>query len=110
MVTVANLEDLAVLAAQATPGPWFVRHLDDDHCMGAIGISTAPDDGEAPKMSTFHGPGPELIAATLIQAPPYVVSKDGRWEENARLVVALRNALPELLRLAAIGARLEADA
>lgn len=102
MLTHADLEALAELHARATPGPWHVRFLDDDHCMSAIGISAEPDTGENEEMATFGGPGPELLAATLIQAPPYVVSSDRLWDENAALICAMRNALPELMRLARV--------
>ena len=71
--------------------------------MGAIGIACELETGEHEDMATFGYPGPELLAATLIQVPPYVISKDQRWHENADLIVAMRNALPELLRLALIG-------
>jgi hypothetical protein len=94
-------------AELATPSPWHVRFLDDDHAMNAIGIAREPDTGEHEDMATFSSPGSELLAATLIQAPPYVVSEDRRWGENAELIVLMRNALPELLRLARIGRRAE---
>lgn len=29
----AELAEIAGLAASATPGPWHVQHLDDDHAM-----------------------------------------------------------------------------
>ena len=98
-----NLGELERLDRTATPGPWHVRFLDDDHAMGAIGIAREPETGEHEDMATFGYPGPELLAATLIQAPPYVIAEDRRWHENAHLIVAMRNALPELLRLARIG-------
>jgi len=105
-----DLDALAGLERLATPSPWHVRHLDDDHAMNAIGISTEPDTGEHEDMATFACPGPELLAACLIQAPPYVVPSDRKWHENADLIVAMRNALPELLRLARIGAAAKAKA
>ena len=100
MMTEDQIEALAVLDKLATPGPWYVRHLDDDHCMSAIGIATSPDTGTCEGMATFDFAKPELVAATLIQAPPYVVPSDHRWQENADLIVALRNALPDLVNLA----------
>jgi hypothetical protein len=45
----------------------------------------------------------EVVAACLIQEPPYVVPADERYDENADLIAAMRNALPELLRLARLG-------
>ena len=102
-MTEAEIEALAALERAATPGPWYVRYLDDDHCMNAIGIATTPDTGRHEDMAAFDWPEPELLAATLIQAPPYVVSADQLWHENAALIVALRNVLPELLELARAG-------
>lgn len=100
MLTAADIDKLDQLHRAATPAPWYVRFLDNDHAMNAIGIAITPDTGEHEDMATFDFGGPELLAATLIQAPPYVVSSDGRWHENADLIVAIRNALPELLKLA----------
>lgn len=105
-----DLDTLDELERLATPSPWHVRYLDDDHAMNAIGISTEPDTGEHEDMATFACAGPELLAACLIQAPPYVVPSDRKWRENADLMVAVRNALPELLRLARVGAAAEAEA
>ncbi|MDQ0248103.1 hypothetical protein J2W22_000150 [Sphingomonas kyeonggiensis] len=107
-MTPADLDRLAEMHAHATPGPWYVRFLDDDHSMTAIGIAAQPDTGAHEDMATFGGAGPDLIAATLIQAPPYVVSHDKLWQENADLICAMQNALPDLIRLARNA--LEADA
>lgn len=105
MTDAVDLDALTELERAATPGPWHVRFLDENHAMCAVGIATEPDTGEHEDMATFNSWGPELLAATLIQAPPYVVLEDRRWDENARLIVAMRNALPQLVRLAKIGAR-----
>ncbi len=48
-------------------------------------------------------PSSQVVAATLIQAPAYVVPRDERWDENAQLIVALRNFAPELIKLARLG-------
>ena len=48
-------------------------------------------------------PSNEVIACCLLQSPPYALLDDDREEENAALIAELRNALPELLRLAALG-------
>ena len=95
----ADLEALARLEALATPAPWHVRFAEDNRAMGAIGISTQRDTDREIDMDDV---GTEMIAATLIQAPPYVLPRDGRWVENAQLIVAMRNALPELLRVAGL--------
>lgn len=99
MLTEADIAKLAELHAAATPGPWHLRFMDDDLCMGATAVATKPntsgDNGDLCE-STFHG----VIAATHIQDRNYVVPPDGKHRENAELIVALRNVLPELLELA----------
>ena len=96
VATALDLEDLAALSDKATTGPWYVGSFDDEHFMSAISI-------EAYLPNEERGKGCEVIAATLIQQPNYVVPSDRKWEENARLIVEMRNALPELLRLSGIG-------
>ncbi len=97
------LDQLAALDGSASPGPWFVRRLDDELCMGAYAVSTKPATGRNESMRTGEWPGEDIVAACLIQSPPYVVPSDDRFEENASLIAATRNALPELVRLARIG-------
>jgi hypothetical protein len=92
-------EDLAALDAlhlDATPSPWHVGRFDDEHFMSAISLEASVTN-KAGQTNT------EVIAATLIQQPSYVVPSDDRWTENANLIAEMRNTLPELLRLAAIG-------
>lgn len=106
MTDAIDFDRFATLDQSATPSPWYVRHMDDDLCMGATAISTKPNtSGDNDHLCDYwvHG----VIAATLIQYPEYVISSDGRDLENAELIVAVRNALPELLRLARIGAAAE---
>ena len=64
--------------------------------MSAISVEAYPARADA-------GRSCEVIAATLIQKPRYVDPSDGKYVENARLIADVRNALPELLQLAAIG-------
>ena len=100
-----ELDALEALDKAASAGPWYVRRLDDELCQGAYAVSTRPDTGASEDMRSGRWPGEEIVAACLIQAPPYVVPADDRFEENARLIVAVRNALPELLNLARLGLR-----
>lgn len=101
---------LSELAATATPGPWHVRPLNDDVCMGAVGVATEPD-----RMFDECGfidpdwPVDKMVAVCLLQDPRLAVLPDRRWNENAELIAAMRNALPELLRLAQLGLRHGAD-
>ena len=102
-MTMDDLDALTSLDAAATPGPWYVRFLDDDHCMNAVAVSTKPDTRSHESMRSGAWPSEEIVAATLIQAPAYVLPSDDRWNENANLIAAVRSALPELLRLARRG-------
>jgi hypothetical protein len=100
VLQIKDLEHLASLEAAASIGPWFVRFLDDEYCMGAVAVSTRPDTLKHEAMRNGGWPGEEIVAACLIQQPAYVVPADDRYDENAALIAALRNAAPELLRLA----------
>ncbi|MGV3481956.1 MAG: hypothetical protein ACO1O3_18545 [Sphingobium sp.] len=102
-MTADDLDRLERLAGVATPGPWFVRRLDDEHCMGAVAVSTRPDTGMVEDMRSGSWPSSEVVAACLIQQPPYVLPADDRFDENAALIAMMRTALPQLLRLARIG-------
>lgn len=102
-MTRGDLDELERLAVAATPGSWFVRTLDDEHCMGAVAVSTTPDTRADQSMRFGKWPSDEIVAACLIQQPPYVVPADDRYEDDAALIAAVRTTLPELLRLAKIG-------
>ena len=80
--------------------------MDDDLCCSAAGVATQPntsDDNDDLCQSRYHG----IVAATYLQHRNYVVPADDRGWENAELIAAIRSALPELLRLARIGAAAE---
>jgi hypothetical protein len=96
MLTQIDLHELAMLDADATAGPWVQDRFDDEDFMTAIGVRANLPDPQGNLMSEF-------VVATQIQQPPYINPSDGKEIENARLIAAMRNALPELLRLAAIG-------
>jgi len=102
-MTNEDLDALEALERLASAGPWYVRSLDDEMCMGAVAVSTHPDTGLNENMRAGSWPGEEIVAACLIQGPPYVIPADDRFEENAELIAAVRTALPELLRLARLG-------
>ncbi|MFF8371478.1 MULTISPECIES: hypothetical protein [Streptomyces] len=90
-----ELGEIEELCSAATPGPWFVRSLDDQSAMGLIAVSTAPDTGKGERWPDFdHG---EIVAATLIQQPRYVDSVDELWDENAAFIAMAREALPRLV-------------
>jgi hypothetical protein len=102
-MTTDELDHLNALCAAATAGPWYVRHLDDDLLQTAVAVSTCPDTGRNEDMRSGSWPTKEIVAACLIQSPPYVAPVDDRFEGNAALIAAFRNALPELIRLARVG-------
>lgn len=90
-----DLDAIEELCAAATPGPWFVRNLDDDHAMNLVAVSTVPDTGRAERRPEFDHR--ELIAATLVQHPRYVDCADERWDENAAFIAMAREAVPRLV-------------
>lgn len=102
-MTFEQLEALEALERSASAGPWYVRRLDDEMCMGAYAVSTSPDTGANEGMRPGTWPSSEVVAACLIQSPPYVLPADDRHEQNAELIASMRTALPELLRLARRG-------
>ncbi|MER6428778.1 hypothetical protein ABT272_13645 [Streptomyces sp900105245] len=90
-----DLELLEELSTAATPGPWFVRSLDDDSAMNLVAVSTAKGTDKGERWPNFDHR--EMIAATLIQHPRYVDCDDGRWDENAAFIAAAREAVPRLV-------------
>ncbi len=103
-MTPEDLDALERLDRQASSGPWYVRHLDDDYFMSAVAVSTCPPTGRS--LETMEMVSGELVAACYVQHPPYVMpdaeadGEDSREDSNAALIAAVRNALPELIRLA----------
>ena len=89
-----ELIELEQLCEQATPGPWFVRNLDDTHYMNLVAVSTVQDRAHLP----WPKYGPEtIVAATLIQEPRYVDHAAERWDEDAVFIAAARTAMPQLI-------------
>ena len=97
-----NIEELRSLEAVATAAPWHEWHGDDRHAMNCTGITSEPC---AHEMVDEEGHAQHTIALTLLQEPRYASLgvkpdySDWLWDENAALIVALRNAAPGLLRL-----------
>ncbi|MQY03493.1 hypothetical protein [Actinomadura macrotermitis] len=94
-LTDEELATIEELAEAATPGPWFVRNLDDDHAMSLVAISTAPDTGHGERWPGFDHR--EIVAATLVQAPRYVDVADERWDTNALFIANARQDIPRLI-------------
>jgi hypothetical protein len=80
----AELDQIERRADAATPGPWFVRFLDDVNAMNLVAVSTQPDTGQGERWPDFEQS--TIIAATVVQEPRYVDIEDGRWDENARFI------------------------
>ncbi len=83
------------LCSAATPGPWFVRILDDEHAMNLVAVSTVPDTGRNERWPAFDPR--QIVAATLVQYPQYVDSGDERWDENAAFIAMARETMPLLV-------------
>jgi hypothetical protein len=66
-ITDDELLTIELRCEQATPGPWFVRHLDDTNAMNLTAVSTSPDTGHFERWPDFDHQ--EIVAATLVQAP-----------------------------------------
>jgi hypothetical protein len=94
-LTDADLAELEELCNAATPGPWFVRQLDDDFAMSLVAVSTIPDTGLGERWPRFDHH--EIVAATLIQHPRYVDVADEHWDENAHFIAAARQSIPRLI-------------
>jgi len=90
-----ELEEIEALCSATTPGPWFVRTLDDDHAMNLVAVSTTPDTGCAERWPNFDHR--EIVASTLVQHPRYVDSGDERWDENATFIAMAREVVPRLV-------------
>lgn len=99
MIDLDQVRALADRMDEATPGPWHIRYLDDDDSMNLLAISTEPDTGLHERWPDFDGE--TMVAATLIQKPRFVSLDDGKWDENAWLIVAARNdAIGKLRQMA----------
>jgi hypothetical protein len=109
-LTDVDFDRLESLDKLASTGPWFVRQLDDGLAMSAVVVSTRPDIGPNEGMRFGAWPTDELVAATLLRDKECVVPADHRWDENAELIAAARNALGELVRLARLGSRVDDQA
>ncbi|MGI5520409.1 hypothetical protein ACQEUX_05595 [Micromonospora sp. CA-259024] len=94
-MTDEELAEIEELANAATPGPWYVRQLDDDFAMSLVAISTIPDTALGERWPDFDPS--EIVAATLVQQPRYVDVADERWDENARFIASARQDIPRLI-------------
>lgn len=91
----AELVEIERRATMATPGPWFVRFLDDVNAMNLVAVSTQRDIGQGERWPDFDQS--TIVAATLVQEPRYASIGDGRWDENARFIALARSDIPRLI-------------
>lgn len=94
-ITDDELAEIEEITAAATPGPWYVRQLDDDWAMSLVAVSTVPDTGQEERWPDFDHR--DVVAATLVQQPRYVDVADERWDENARFIATARRDVPRLI-------------
>lgn len=94
-----DLDQLEKLHREATPGPWTEQGLEITDREWTVEIS-GPSYGDAPCISVFTGASYEATE----EAP----LNDGNAHNDAELIAAMRNALPELLADATLGRRIRA--
>jgi hypothetical protein len=101
-MTEQEIDDLEKLGQAASNGPWHIAHISDSIGMSTVSVTKNPSAGR--EIDAFpEWVAEDVVAACLLQSESHVAVDDGRWHENARLIAAMRNALPELLRLARLG-------
>ena len=105
-MTPDDLDALHQLNETASAAPWHVLFANDDMCMSAVLVTRNPDVGRIVSRDQEWEPD-DVVAACLLQSHDVASSSDRCWDENARLIAGVRNALPELLRLAALGLKSE---
>lgn len=106
-MTLDDLDRLKDLCGRATRGPWFVQERSDNLCMSAIVVTTEPNPTPDYDFNMDGWKEHDVVAACLLQDGDYAALKDRKWHENADLIAEMRNALPELLRLARLGLKVE---
>ncbi|MFF2193438.1 hypothetical protein [Streptomyces sp. NPDC058157] len=82
-------------ADSATPGPWFVRQLDDREFMTLVAVSTVPDVESVDSHPGFQSG--QNVALALVQDPQYADVPDGLWDENANFIAHARQDIPRLV-------------
>jgi hypothetical protein len=81
------------IKGRTTPGPWYVRMLDDERAMNLVAVSVRPDTGKQERWPDFDAA--EIVAVTLAQSPRYADTLDQRWDENAEFIAFTRGDDPE---------------
>lgn len=99
---VDRIDELQRLHEAATKGPWFAHNTDDALFMNAYAVTTSEREPDLDGCTDFHKDAHDksVVALTLLQQPRVVGHESTRWQEDAELIAAARNALPALLRVA----------
>lgn len=103
-LTDAELAAIRERTEMATPGPWYIRFLDDSHFMNLVAVCTTPDSGQHEALP-YHDQGGEIrksiIATTLYQADAHVIVpvsvETENWDEDAEFIAHAREDIPRLL-------------
>lgn len=86
------VHELRRLADAATPGPWYVRRVDDPSFMTAQYVTCEKGGG---KLDVDAWDNPEsVVAITLLQDPSLAFTN--AEAENATFIAAARTGIPEL--------------
>jgi hypothetical protein len=107
MMNEKRIDEIAALEQAASAAPWHVTELSDDVGMSAVTITKNPSTARE-YIAFPEWISEDVVAACLVQSPSLANVDDHRSHENALLIAAMRNALPELLRLAKLGLAFEA--
>lgn len=91
--------------SKATPAPWYVNYLDDNHFMNLVAVTTVPDDGL--HQTVDESIRDTILATTLLQGSlpdgkPFVevgVNSEANWDEDAEFIAHAREDIPYLLNL-----------
>jgi hypothetical protein len=93
-ITDQELLEIQEQADEATLGPWFDRHLDDDWATNLMAVSKPVENG--PRWPGFRAG--DIAAAVLTQQPiRYVDIDNGKWGDNAAFIAHAREDVPRLI-------------
>jgi hypothetical protein len=99
-MTNEQLEELEHLVSSASKSPWYVSEMDDEACMGAVAVTTTLQTTGARSMRAGTWPSEDVVAACLVQSPPYATISDDKFIENAQLIAFMRNHIEDLIAIA----------
>ena len=103
-----DLDELGHLDASASAAPWHIMNTKAGF-MSATFVLKNPSKGRTYEAYGDEAQHDDVVAACLLQHPQIAAVDDGRYAANAQLIAKVRNALPELLRLARLGMEVDGD-